>query len=233
MPMPRKSIPVRIRAGLQREIGSVCPFCDNADVEHFEVHHIDEDHGNNDRLNLLMLCPLCHSKITKGDITMEEVKSKKVQLTSGQPAPTKASNVVQFTGRVGQAIVGDNNVVNIKNAAPKKAKQKYPEGCIGFDNLSANYVGYLIGRYNEYKVFELKEKMNYATFSAVLKRHFKIGPSRTIYNTPTEQFDSLVEYIQRRIDGTLLAKINKSKGQFKNYDSFDEYCKGPSVRGEA
>lgn len=228
--MPRKTVSVRTRAGLQREIGSICPFCDNADVEHFEVHHIDEDHSNNARINLLMLCPLCHSKITKGNIAMDEVKSKKLQLVSAPPATAKTSNVVQFTGAVGSAIVGDNNVVTIKNAAPKKAKQKYPEGCIGFDNLSANYVGYLIGRYNEYKEFELKEKMNYATFSALLKRQFKLGPSRTIYNTPIEQFDSLVQYIQRRIDGTLLAKIKKSKGQLRNYSSLEEYRQGQIVQ---
>lgn len=228
--MPRKTIPVRIRAGLQREIGSVCPFCENTDVEHFEVHHIDEDHRNNDRDNLLMLCPICHSKITKGDISMDEVKGKKLRLASASPAATKPSNVIQFTGAVGSAIVGNNNVVTIKSAAPRKATQKYPEGCIGFDNLSANYVGYLISRYNEYKEFELKERMNYATFPALLKRQFKLGPSRTIYNTPIEQLDSLVQYIQKRIDGTLLAKLNRSKGQLKNYSSQEEYRQGQIVR---
>lgn len=224
IPMSRKSIPVRIRAALQKEIGSICPFCNIDDVEHFEIHHIDEDHGNNDRANLLMLCPLCHSKITKGDISMDEVKHRKQELVTNPTSPKKTSNVVQFTGKVGHAVVGDNNVVTITNTTSKKAKLKYPEGCIGFDNLKANYLGYLIGKYNEYKEWEIgKEKMNYATFSALLKRRLKIGPSRTIYNAPVEQFDSLIQYVQERIDGTVLAKVKKSKGQHKNYSSLDEY----------
>ena len=231
--MPRKSIPVRVRAALQQEIGSVCPFCENSDVEHFEVHHVDEDHGNDDRANLLMLCPLCHSKITKGDISMDEVKHRKRELTAGSAAPKKASNVIQFTGKVGNAIVGDNNVVSIRNVT-KKTKQKYPEGSIGFDNLRANYLGYLVGKYNEYKEWELgKDGMNYATFPALLKRQLKLGPSRTIYNAPIEQFDSLIQYVQKRIDGTVLAKVKKSKGQLKNYSSLDEYRQSQMASGEA
>ena len=31
-----------------------------------EVHHIDEDHKNNDINNLCILCPICHRKITLG-----------------------------------------------------------------------------------------------------------------------------------------------------------------------
>jgi NADPH-dependent 7-cyano-7-deazaguanine reductase QueF len=32
----------KIRAELQKEIISFCPFCDNSDVGHFEIHYIDE-----------------------------------------------------------------------------------------------------------------------------------------------------------------------------------------------
>jgi hypothetical protein len=221
--MPRKAIPVRTRAALQQEIRSTCPFCDNADVEHFEVHHIDEDHGNNEKTNLVMLCPLCHSKITKGDISMDQVKNRKKEISEIVLTPRRESNVIQFTGKVGSAIVGDNNIIRIQNVA-KKIKQKYPEGCIGFDNLRANYLGYLIAQYNEYKEWELgKEGMNYAVLPSLLKRQLKLGPTRTIYNAPIEQFEKLVQDIQNRIDGTKLAKIKKSKGQFKNYRSLAEY----------
>jgi hypothetical protein len=148
--------------------------------------------------------------------------------------PGKTSNVVQFTSKVGNAVVGNNNVVNITSTTTKKAKQKYPEGCIGFDNLRANYLGHLIGKYNEYKEWELgKEHMNYATFPALLKRQLKLGPSRTIYNAPIEQFETLIQYVQKRIDGTVLAKIKKSKGQLKNYSSLDEYCQSQVPSSEA
>lgn len=76
----RISIPNKIRALLQKEINSYCPFCSSQDVDHFEIHHIDENRVNNDFDNLIMICPTCHSKITKGDISMESVIEKKLLL---------------------------------------------------------------------------------------------------------------------------------------------------------
>lgn len=80
---PRKKVPEKLRAQLQQEVNSKCPFCDNDDVGHFEVHHIDEEPDNNVLENLLFVCPTCHSKITKGDISAEEVRVKKASLTMG------------------------------------------------------------------------------------------------------------------------------------------------------
>lgn len=76
----RKSIPQekKIRAVLQKEINSQCPFCPSEDVGHFEVHHIDENPSNNDILNLILVCPTCHSKITKSDILKAEVLQAKL-----------------------------------------------------------------------------------------------------------------------------------------------------------
>jgi len=69
----RKAIPAKIKVRLQKEINSKCPFCKNNDVEHFQIHHIDGNPRNNEVENLIMLCPICHSKITKNDISIEEV----------------------------------------------------------------------------------------------------------------------------------------------------------------
>jgi GTPase SAR1 family protein len=74
IPQKRKKI-----AELQQEISSKCPLCRSTDVGHFEVHHIDENPDNNITSNLLLVCPTCHSKITKGDIKSEtvfKIKSK-------------------------------------------------------------------------------------------------------------------------------------------------------------
>jgi HNH endonuclease len=75
----RKEIPQKnkVRANLQKEIDSICPFCESTEVGHFQIHHIDENPSNNDELNLILLCPTCHSKITKGDILMRDVIEKK------------------------------------------------------------------------------------------------------------------------------------------------------------
>ena len=76
----RKSIPAKTKAHLQKEINSTCPFCPSKDVGHFQIHHIDENIENNEMNNLLMLCPTCHSKITKRDILENEVIRIKTNL---------------------------------------------------------------------------------------------------------------------------------------------------------
>lgn len=218
----RKRIPQenKVRASLQKEINSSCPFCNNEEVGHFQIHHIDENPANNDSGNLLLLCPNCHSQITKGDIPQVDVLKKKIQLLSNPSKSKPAGSVVtNFNSKVNSAVVGNNNTVSINQK--KTVKQKYPPGCIGFDVKKANYVGHLIKRYNEYKEYELgKGKVNYAIFSSHLKKRYKIGPTRTLYNLPIEKFDELVEYIQTRIDNTKLAKV-KGKGH-KNYSAYEE-----------
>jgi hypothetical protein len=211
----------KIRAELQREISSSCPFCEGQEVGHFEIHHIDENPANNDKINLLLLCPTCHSKITKGDISKDEVYKIKLSLLSKQLPKTLNTSKVNNNSfkNVNQAIVGDNNSIVI-NHQQKTVKAKYPPGCIGYDTLKANYIGHLIKRFNEYKEYEVG-KVNYAVFAGSLKKQFSIPPTRTIYNIPIEKFEELVSYIQLRIDGTKLARI-KGKSH-KNYSSFSEY----------
>lgn len=41
---------------------SVCGWDEDIDV--LEVHHIDENRQNNDLSNLIILCPICHKKLT-------------------------------------------------------------------------------------------------------------------------------------------------------------------------
>lgn len=43
---------------------AVCQFDEDIDV--LEVHHIDGDRMNNSLENLIVLCPLCHKKLTTG-----------------------------------------------------------------------------------------------------------------------------------------------------------------------
>ncbi|HMG68461.1 MAG TPA: HNH endonuclease, partial [Chitinophagaceae bacterium] len=226
-PKTRVKIPkeAKVRAELQKEIGSVCLFCDNADVGHFHIHHIDESPSNNEIDNLLLVCPNCHSKITKGDILRQEVEKKKNELVLKlSKAASSSGKQVNFHAPVNHAIVGDNNVIKITREK-KAGKQKYPPGCIGYDTQKANYISYLIGRYNEYKKYDPPKngQMDYAVFSSQLKNHFKLGPTRTINHLPTERFDELVNHIQGRIDQTKLAR---QKGrQHKNYSGFEEYKK--------
>jgi hypothetical protein len=212
----------KVRAELQKEVSSICPFCDNTDVGHFEIHHIDNDPSNNLSNNLLLLCPTCHSKITKGDILQLEVFKRKIELLTKKPDPTiKAGKVINFNSKIDNAVVGDNNKISIRQTK-KVVKEKYPLGCIGADTVKANYIGHLIKRYNEYKEYEVgKGNVAYGVFGSHLKKQFKIAPTRTIYNLPIDRFDELMYYIQSRIEATKLAK---QKGRnHKNYSTFDQF----------
>ena len=223
--IPREN---KIRADLQKEIGSICPFCDNDDVGHFQIHHIDENPSNNESVNLLLLCPTCHSKITKGDITQTQVLQAKIKLVSGaygkkRKQTEKVISVDFKAKKIVSAFVGDNNTVIVKESKPApKNKPQYPEGCIGSDVIKANYISYLIDKYHKYKEADVgKAQMNYAIFPSSIKRQFSIGKTRTIYNIPIEKFEEVCSFIKKRIDGTVLGKI-KGRTQ-KNYSSFDEY----------
>jgi len=79
MSKQRRRIPKhqKIRAELQKEIGSRCPFCINEEVGHFEIHHIDENNSNNVFENLLLLCSTCHSKFTKKEWPISKARQQK------------------------------------------------------------------------------------------------------------------------------------------------------------
>ncbi|HMJ48400.1 MAG TPA: HNH endonuclease signature motif containing protein [Ferruginibacter sp.] len=217
--VPKES---KVRAELQMEIDSCCPFCKSSDVGHFEIHHIDDNPANNYKINLILVCPTCHSKITKGDINPIDVMEKKIALMTNTPkTASNATKIINFNSRIKNAVIGDNNNVSIKEIR-KTIKQKYPEGSIGFDTVKANYIGHLINRYNEYKEYEVgKEAMNYGRFGASLKSIFRIAPTRTIYNVPINRFEELVSIIQSHISKTKLARV-KGKNH-KNYSTYEEY----------
>lgn len=138
----RTSIPkvAKVKAELQSEINSECPFCESTDVGHFHIHHIDENPANNETENLILICPNCHAKVTKDNISQIEVLKKKILSVNKKQVNNKEKSNVNFNGKVGNAVVGNNNRISIKNS-PKKQKAKYPEGCIGFETAKANYIG--------------------------------------------------------------------------------------------
>lgn len=57
---------------------SVCGW--NEDTDILEVHHYDENHNNNDINNLVILCPICHRKITSHKYRLLEDKYTLIKL---------------------------------------------------------------------------------------------------------------------------------------------------------
>ena len=51
---------------------AICKWDEDKDV--LEVHHIDENRDNNDISNLIILCPICHRKLTTGKYILVDRK---------------------------------------------------------------------------------------------------------------------------------------------------------------
>jgi hypothetical protein len=221
MAKTRTSIPNKIKILLQKEINSVCPLCDDSNVEHFEIHHIDEMPENNDFVNLLMLCPICHSKITKRDITKEEVVQIKAFLAikSKRNVDGKPNNSIHINGSIKNATIANSISANtIIYKSPSKPKMEYADGSIGKNAEMKNYIKHLIDRYNEYKESDVgKGNLNYAGIYGAIKNEFKASA----FQIPEHQFEKLSIYLQDRINKTKLGRINKGKG-IKNYSQFED-----------
>jgi hypothetical protein len=162
----RAKVPLKTKLLLQKEIGSICPFCPNEEVNHFETHHIDENPANNEFDNLLMLCRICHSKITSGEITSEEVRKKKDALLSKLTKPLSSAfnsifgyqyeahkkNVIELNAGISEAM---------KNEADNLAKEcgeRYSEAKGFFELL--------------YRILHLRHKGKYGIRDFKNVRHF-------------------------------------------------------------
>ncbi|SEB02103.1 HNH endonuclease [Flavobacterium gillisiae] len=224
----RKNPTYRQKVRLLQESKNKCAFCDFSDAGRIQFHHIDENSANTILENLISVCPNCHSLIGEKAITEDEVLIKKSNLKNEYLLEDKAnkSNIEISNSTFHNPILGNNNVVNltVKNQMQKKKViQKYPEGSIGQNIIMYNYSKYLADRYSEFKNFELKPKgqeFNYASFYGKVKKDFKSGG---FFHIPQTRFLELTSYLQKNIDRTILAKVNKSKGVLKNYSSFEDY----------
>ena len=60
-----------------REFPHECAVCGwNEDVDVLQIHHIDENRKNNQKENLIILCPTCHFKITIGKYELTSDRKK-------------------------------------------------------------------------------------------------------------------------------------------------------------
>jgi hypothetical protein len=113
--------------------------------------------------------------------------------------------------------------LTIKTGGKSKGKTAYPAGSIGADLIRRNYIRYLVERYNRYKQADASfgkatGKFGYAIIFKNVESKFK-APT---YFIPVERFEKLVEYLQGRIDQTILGKRNTAQAQ-RNYETFDEF----------
>jgi hypothetical protein len=101
---------------------------------------------------------------------------------------------------------------------------EYPPGSIGADLLRRNYIRYLTERYFRYREADASfgrkavRRFSYAVLFKIVENRFK-APT---YFIPVSRFDELVDFLQGRIEETILGKRNRARGH-RNYETFDEF----------
>ena len=224
MAKARKKPSQRMRALLQKEIESKCPFCDRRDVDTFEVHHLNEKPDDDTYNNELLVCPICHARITNGTISTNDVYRKKYELMLAvkQREEHEPSGNINFANnkfdRDAAVIIGNGNTVKVSRRVVKKT---YPNGSIGSDNDKANYLSYLVTKYGEYAAWGHHGEEAYYIMPNMLKKRFKIGSNRSYFNIPIDRFEEAVAFVQDKILNTQLGRIKKS--QQRLFRSFEEY----------
>lgn len=83
-----------------------------------------------------------------------------------------------------------------------------------------SYGKYLVSRYQEFQKGDSQKvgDFKYIAIHNALKREFKCDWKLL----PSERFEELVAFLQRRIDNTKLGRINGAK-TIPNYHSFEEH----------
>ena len=136
---------------------------------------------------------------------------------------SKAKNVIHSTGP-GAFVMQAGGDVKVQLGGKRKAKIEYPTGSIGADLLRRNYIRYLTERYFRYREADASfganavRRFSYAVLFKNIETRFK-APT---YFIPVARFDELVDFLQKRIEATILGKRNRSRGH-RNYATFDEF----------
>ena len=134
----------------------------------------------------------------------------------------KTHNVVHSTGPGAFVMQGDKLTVHFTEK--RKPKMEYPAGSIGADLLQRNYIRYMTERYFRYREADASfgpkavRRFSYAVLFQNIEAHFK-APT---YFIPAARFDELVDFLQKKIEATILGKRNRARGH-RNYETFDEF----------
>lgn len=231
--------------------GCPSPVVEETDTVTAEICHIralspggpryDKDQTSGERnsaANLILICGR-HHKIIDTEIatyttaTLLQIKQghegqglAKISPAGARVAQQLLSNYTRITviGNHGNVAIQSPGVIQAKSITIKNTKAKLsiapPAGSIGAARAQVAYCEHLIGRYQDYQKADKTGKTDYkyAAIHVALKRKF--GVSWKLLDE--SRFEELVAFLQRRIDGTIVGKLNRAKG-CPNYSSFNAW----------
>lgn len=188
--------------------------------------------------NLILMCGRHHKiidtetrKYSAGVLLKIKREHEERGITEISPAVARAAqqflaNYAQNTviGNQGNVAIHSPGAIQAKSVTIKNTRAKLsieaPLGSIGADRAKRAYCQHLIARYREYQKADWtgKSDFKYMAIHKSIERTFR-APWQLL---SVDQFDELVAHLQKRIDVTIIGKINRTKGT-KNYSSFEAW----------
>jgi len=223
MPKKRLTLSKTTQKRAFQQAGSVCGFCPEHEIASLQIHHIDGDPANGILDNLFVVCATCHTKITGGVISEADVRTKKreVEWLHGQRTPRQPVSAVSVS-ITGSHFRGDiaQNITKISTARPPRIT--HPPGSLGADLRKKGYIDHLLTRYFEFRradtSYGSKRPFNHAEIHRSIQSEF----GHKTFFMPVEFFERLAEFLQFRIDRTILGRNNASRGT-PNFHSYEEH----------
>jgi hypothetical protein len=185
--------------------------------------------------NLLLLCGR-HSKLIDSEhhrYTVEVLRGMKAQQGGGGPV-----EISQDDARKAELLLKEYRSINISAGGPvmvnspggiqarsmvikhqkKAVKILPPEGSLASDLAKFSYVKHLIKRYQEFAKDQAGRDFKYAVIYKAIERRYKTKWDLV----PLHLFEDYVAFLQGKIDGTMLGRINRGKGS-RNYSEYSEF----------
>ncbi|HEX2963530.1 MAG TPA: hypothetical protein VHO43_17170 [Ignavibacteriales bacterium] len=190
--------------------------------------------------NLILLCSRHHQIIDKNSLAYDvkaliEMKNEHEECIGEQESLTDdifarslldEYNDIEISNNDGNIMIGSPNGMQAKIINIKSANEKLnilpPSGTVSENLKLLAYIEHLIKRYHEFaggdktRVDKFHYGAIYRNIESIFGVKFKL--------VPVSRGEELIKYLQKRIDKTRQASINKGKG-YKSYSTFEEYCK--------
>jgi len=192
----------------------------------------------NSAANLLLMCGRHHKIIdmeTRKYTTSALLSIKKqheergvaeISPQAARVAEQLLQNFVQISvvGNSGNVAIQSPGAVQATSITFKNTRTRVtvaaPAHSIGASREKVAYCQHLIDRYQDFQKSDRtgKSGFKYAAIHVALKRTFG-APWKLLGE---EQFPEVAEYLQKRIDASIIGKINRARGH-RNYSSFEAW----------
>jgi hypothetical protein len=146
-------------------------------------------------------------------------------INADQATVAQSANITIPEDRITSSVeTGSATINQIHRSRRSQRPTAYPEGSIGSNLLQRNYIRYLVQRYHRFREADASFGSGPARFSyAVIFKNVERKFQAPTYFIPQVRFGELIEYLQHRIDRTILGKRNRTRG-IPNYDSPEKYA---------